>query len=67
MGKVITFPTKRPEWEVRFRTRVRLRMGPLPFLVNFGPDVSVARVQADTLKKAKFIISQHLPVDEWLD
>jgi hypothetical protein len=67
MGKIISFPTKRPEWVVRFKTPVRLRIGSLPFLVMFGAEISTAKVQADTIKQARYIVSQHLPVDEWLD
>lgn len=66
-GKIITFPAKRSKWKVRFKTPVRLRMGVLPFLVRFGRDVTTATVEAETLTQAKFIIQQHLPVDEWLD
>jgi hypothetical protein len=67
MGKVITFPYEQPEWEVRFKTPVQLRIGILPFLVVFGDNCSVAKVKADSVYQARYIVSQHLPIDEWLD
>lgn len=65
-GKVIAFPARQSKWTVRFKTPIRMKVGILPFLVKFG-SVSTATVQAESLKQAKYIVQQHLPIDEWIE
>ena len=68
MGKIISLPTKKHQWEIKFKTPVRHKTaGILPFKLMLGPQVSKAWVEARTLQQARHIVSQHIPVSEWVD